>query len=231
MLNDLVLPKPARKSFRGGGSLPRFASRLPEPFDDDKVFRFEHVSLIGSKLQSPIDYASLSDGEHQLAQILGIFAMVSSPNSLFLLDEPESHSNPQWRVEFISSLMDLMTSQGNRRSRSPASRQDALMTTHAPFVPSDMDKERVLIFSKDQTTKEIRVRRPLIQTFGTSFEAILEECFGVTPPISGEARNEIARLRRSKSMKNVASGMKGLGYSLEKALLADHLRTLKKTRK
>lgn len=231
MLNDLAISKKVRDRFERESELRRFASRLPEPQDEDKVFRFEHVTLHSSKMATPVNYVSLSDGEHQLAQILGTFAMVSFPGVLFLLDEPESHSNPKWRVEFISSLMDLRTPNGDRRTNTPASRQDALITTHAPFVPSDIDRERVLIFRKDVETKEILVKRPLIQTFGTSFEAILEECFGVTPPISGEARNEIDRLRRSKSEKNVIKGMEKLGYSLEKAILADHLRNLKNTKK
>ena len=231
MLNDLILPPPARKSFTSSGAFPKFASQLPEPFDEDKVFRFEHVTLAGTDSGLSVDYSSLSDGEHQLAQILGTFAMASFPGVLFLLDEPESHSNPQWRVEFISALMNLRTPKGDRRSGTLAARQDALMTTHAPFVPSDLDKQQVLIFSKDPKTKEVAVKRPLIQTFGSSFEAILEECFGVTPPISGEARSAIDKLRKSKSEKNVAKGMEKLGYSLEKAMLSDHLRNLRNDKK
>lgn len=37
------------------------------------------------------------------------------PDVLFLLDEPESHFNPQWRVKFISRLLDLP----NRKRFSP----------------------------------------------------------------------------------------------------------------
>ena len=187
MLNDLAIPKQTRMRFKKDTEARRFAARLPEPQDEDKVFRFERVNFEAVS-GGVVDYVSLSDGEHQLAQLLGTFLMISFPGVLFLLDEPESHFNPQWRVKFISRLMDLPTPNGERRNNSPAARQDALMTTHAPFVPSDMARNRVLIFSKDDETGRAKVRLPDIETFGTIFDAILDECFDVRPPISEEPR-------------------------------------------
>jgi restriction system-associated AAA family ATPase len=227
MLNDLAIPKQTRTRFKKDTEARRFASRLPEPQDEDKVFRFERVNFEAVS-GGIVDYVSLSDGEHQLAQLLGTFLMISFPGVLFLLDEPESHFNPQWRVKFISRLKDLPTPNGNRRDHSAASRQDALMTTHAPFIPSDIARNRVLIFSKDEATGRAKVRLPDIETFGTTFEGILDECFDVRPPISQEPRDEISRLQRSKSKKAIKDGMKELGYSVGKAVLADRLRQLEK---
>jgi restriction system-associated AAA family ATPase len=227
MLNDLAIPKQTRTRFRKDTEARRFAARLPEPQDEDKVFRFERVNFEAIS-GGVVDYVSLSDGEHQLAQLLGTFLMISFPGVLFLLDEPESHFNPQWRVKFISRLMDLPTPNGKRRDQSAASRQDGLMTTHAPFLPSDMARNRVLIFSKDDETGRAKVRLPDIETFGTTFDAILDECFGVRPPISQESRDEISRLQRSKSKRAIQDGMKELGYSVGKAVLADRLRELEK---
>jgi restriction system-associated AAA family ATPase len=227
MLNDLAIPKQTRTRFKKDAEARRFASRLPEPQDEDKVFRFERVNF-GAVSGGVVDYVSLSDGEHQLAQLLGTFLMISFPGVLFLLDEPESHFNPEWRVKFISRLMDLPTPNGKRRDNPPASRQDALMTTHAPFVPSDMPRNRVLIFSKDDETGRAKVRLPDIETFGTFFDAILDECFGVRPPISEEPRRKISKLKKSNSVKEIRSGMAQLGPSVDKAFLADRLRHLAK---
>jgi restriction system-associated AAA family ATPase len=227
MLNDLAIPKQTRTRFKKDTESRRFASRLPEPQDEDKVFRFERVNFEAVN-GGVVDYVSLSDGEHQLAQLLGTFLMISFPGVLFLLDEPESHFNPQWRVKLISRLMDLPTPNGQRRKKSLASRQDALMTTHAPFVPSDMARNRVLIFSKDDETGHAKVRLPDIETFGTTFDAILDECFDVRPPISQESRNEISRLKESTSRKAIKEGLMELGYSVDKAILADRLRQLEK---
>lgn len=225
MLNDLAIPKQTRTRFRNDTEDRRFAARLPEPQDEDKVFRFEQVNFRAHSSGKIVDYVSLSDGEHQLAQLLGTLCMVSSPDVLFLLDEPESHFNPQWRVKFISRLLDLPTANGTRRTASQASQQDALLTTHAPFVPSDLPRERVLIFGKDGT-KGIVVRRPEIETFGTTFDSILDECFDVRPPISHEPRKEIEKLIKSSDAEEVKDGMASLGHSVEKAFVADHLRQL-----
>jgi restriction system-associated AAA family ATPase len=232
MLNDLVLSKKARERVRRDVITRRFASRLPEPEEDDKVFRFERVRFRKQKktgegmYAEEVDYVSLSDGEHQLGQLLGIFCMLSSPNVLFLLDEPESHFNPQWRVEFISRVLDIPTQDGNRREISRATQQDCLLTTHAPFISSDMQRDRVFIFSKDENEK-IQIKNPDIETFGATFDTIIGECFGIRPPISQVSRDEIQGLMRSDDAETVMAGIQRLGDSVEKAFLVDHLQQIK----
>lgn len=228
MLNDLAIPKRTRDRFQKDTRTRRFASRLPEPQDEDKVFRFEQVQFIAKENGKVVDYVSLSDGEHQLIQILGVFSMLSFPNILFLLDEPESHSNPQWRVKFISRLLDLPTSNGKRSVDTSAKvkEQECLLTTHAPFVPSDMSREKVFVFGKEKD--KVVVRHPDIETYGTTFDTILEECFGVRPPISKASLGEIEELMQSDDPKEIRAGMERLGHSVEKVFLADRLNQLEK---
>ncbi len=224
MLNDLAIQKSTRERFRRDTKSRRFASRLPEPQDEEKVFRFEQVRFTSQAKNKVVDYVSLSDGEHQLVQILGIFSMLAFPNVLFLLDEPESHLNPQWRVKFVSRLLDLPTKGGVRREISKVSEQECLLTTHAPFVPSDMSRNKVFIFEKEKSSVE--VRHPNIETYGTTFDTILEECFGVRPPISQVSLDEIASLMKSESAEEIKEGMNRLGHSVEKIFLADRLRQI-----
>lgn len=164
--------------------------------------------------------------EHQLGQLLGTFCMLSFPNVLFLLDEPESHFNPHWRVKFIYRILDLPTSGGVRKNNTKVSEQDCLLTTHSPFVPSDMKREKVFIFNKEEG--KVIVRHPEIETYGTTFDTILEECFGVRPPISEVPLREIQELKESDSPEELKAGIEGLGYSVEKVFLADRLRQLTK---
>jgi restriction system-associated AAA family ATPase len=224
MLNDLAIPKYTRNRFRRDTKTRRFASRLPEPQDEDKVFRFERVNFVAETDDEVVDYVSLSDGEHQLGQILGTFSMLSFPNVLFLLDEPESHNNPQWRIKFISRLLDLPANGGTRGSISDAAQQDCLLTTHAPFVPSDMSRNKIFIFAKDGG--KVVVRHPDIETYGTTFDTILEECFGVRPPISRVSLEDIESLMESDDPEEIRNGMLRLGHSVEKAFLADRLQQL-----
>lgn len=225
MLNDLAIPKVSRERLRRDIKARHFASRLPEPQDEDRVFRFEEVRFVPINGTGQVDYVSLSDGEHQLAQILGTMCMASFGNVLFLLDEPESHFNPQWRVKFISRLMGLPTANGKRGDLTALSaQQECLLTTHAPFVPSDMTRAKVLIFNKG--TDGVRVRRPDIETFGATFDSILDECFDVRPPMSELPRQEIADLMQCQNLEAIMAGISRLGDSVERVFLKDRLRQL-----
>lgn len=217
LLNDLAIPRAARKRLDRAVRERRFASRLPEPQQEDMVFGFEEVRFwpVNSENKA-VDYVSLSDGEHQQALILGTYAMISESNALFLLDEPESHFNPQWRVKFVQRLMELTRGREN---------QELLLTSHAPFVPSDMPREQVLIFERDG--EKVTVKEPRIETFGATFDKILETCFNIRPPISRIAEERINDLLKSSDVVEVEKALAELGQSVEKAFLADHLRRLK----
>lgn len=222
LLNDLAIPKEARDRLKKEIETRNFASRLPEPQDEEKIFRFEQVRFFRgdeTNIANCLDYVSLSDGEHQQAQVLGVFAMILQDNALFVLDEPESHFNPRWRVEFVKRLLQLpVTGRGS---------QEVLLTSHAPFVPSDLRREQVHVFSKGADEK-ITVERPTVETYGATFDRILDHCFGVRPPISQLARDEIGQLMKDGTPDELREGIKTLGSSFEKAFLSDRLRQLEK---
>lgn len=220
LLNDLAIPRAARQRLHKAVTERRFASRLPEPQQEDLVFGFEEVRFYPkSKLKNAevVDYVSLSDGEHQQALILGLFAMIREQNALFVLDEPESHFNPQWRIKFAKRLLDLPGRRGD---------QEVLLTTHAPFVPADLPREQVLIFSRNGS--ELTVVNPDMETFGANFDRILEHCFNVRPPISQIARDQITKLLSSDDITKLEEALPRLGASVEKSFVSDRLRQLKK---
>jgi restriction system-associated AAA family ATPase len=240
LLNDLAISSPARKRFEMDVRKRRFATRLPEPPEEDKVFRFEEITFHpsqggGTTKANPVDYVSLSDGEHQLVQMLGVFSMVDEPNVLFLLDEPDSHLNPVWRVKFMSQLAKTPTANGAREDpNGQAAAQDVVITTHAPFVPSDLPRDQVMIFRRPDGPQHpaqvgIRARRPDIQTFGASYDQILEQCFGVSPPISKQSQEVIGALLESSDPGEVEAGLKMLGPSVERIQVIDHLDELKRS--
>lgn len=220
LLNDLAIPRTARKRLDKAVSERRFASRLPEPQQEDLVFGFEEVRFHSDKRGNAevVDYVALSDGEHQQTLILGLFSMIRDENALFILDEPESHFNPQWRVKFAKRLLELPGKRGE---------QEVLLTSHAPFVPADLSREQVLVFSREGDT--ITVDNPPIETYGANFDRILEHCFDIRPPLSQIARDDIAELLESDSVDDLEEAMGRLGSSVEKSFVADRLRQLKKS--
>ncbi len=225
MLNDLAISRKTRQRVRKETRERHFAARLPEPADEDKVFRFEQVKFISRIDNSAVDYVSLSDGEHQLCQLLGMLLMQEASGVMFLLDEPESHFNPQWRVKFISKVMGLPTNTGKRSNTAvAAAEQECMLTTHAPFVPSDMSRERVFIFKKEGGKAD--VQNPSIQTFGNTFDSIVEECFGVVPPISQRSLAKINKMMESTDTEELKKTISEIGDTVHKALLIERLMQL-----
>src|SRR5438045_8241908 len=93
-------------------------------------------------------------------------------NSLFLLDEPETHFNPDWRSSFISTLRDCLDEKDNSILR------DILITSHSPFIVSDCVSDNVLIFKKPKgKNKTVKVSRPDFKTFGASVNLLTQQIF------------------------------------------------------
>ncbi|MCU8075662.1 AAA family ATPase [Shewanella sp. SM29] len=135
------------------------------------------------KLKSPnvtTLYDRLSDGEHQLIQILGSLMLFDHQQTLFILDEPESHFNPEWRIEFI----DIISKYVN------LSNLELMISTHSPFVLSACKAERVLHFEKDGVGNVSII--PLeVETYGASFDSLLTSVFDLDVLISKRPLIEI----------------------------------------
>ncbi len=78
--------------------------RPPIVGHEDRVFRFDEIFLTIDNLEYTIPYIGISDGEHQFLQTVGTILLFEQRNVLFLLDEPETHFNPQWRRSLVSIL-------------------------------------------------------------------------------------------------------------------------------
>lgn len=73
---------------------------VPTLASDERVMRFKNFYFTKQGVAKPMLLKELSDGEHQLLHSLGLCLLFRDTNSLFLLDEPETHFNPDWRANF-----------------------------------------------------------------------------------------------------------------------------------
>lgn len=55
----------------------------------------------------PLTFRELSEGEQQLLTVLGLLKFTGGKDSLFLLDEPDTHLNPSWAVKYLKFLEDV----------------------------------------------------------------------------------------------------------------------------
>ncbi|MDQ7746332.1 restriction system-associated AAA family ATPase [Hydrogenophaga pseudoflava] len=153
---------------------------VPKLASDERVMRFKFVRFAKKGVKEALMLKSLSDGEHQLLHSLGLCLLFRDTNSLFLLDEPETHFNPDWRASFISRLRQGL------RGREGAS-QEMLITTHSPFLISDSKPEKVLVFEKDRISGNVTIKHPEFNTLGASINKITMNTFGKRETVGGIA--------------------------------------------
>lgn len=161
---------------------------VPTLASDERIMRFKFVRFSKEGCDEPLMLKELSDGEHQLLHSLGLCLLFRNTNSMFLLDEPETHFNPDWRANFISRLRQCFPKDSDAN-------QEMLITTHTPFLISDSKPEKVLIFKKDKTTREVSISHPEYNTLGASINKITMNTFDKRETIGAYAQGILDDLR------------------------------------
>jgi len=60
------------------------------------------IQLKGCK--APATFQDLAEGERQLLTVLGLMRFTAEKEALFLLDEPDTHLNPAWCLDYLDNL-------------------------------------------------------------------------------------------------------------------------------
>ena len=180
---------------------------------DEMIFKFKNFMI--EKNEKLILSKSLSDGEHQFLHTIGLSLIYKNTSSLFLLDEPETHFNPDWRAKYISVLEKCF--KGDNQS------PEILISSHSPFIVSDTKRNHVLIFDK---TKDgiVNCKKADFNTFGASVNKITMEVFGKKETIGNVANSEILKFKSElDESENIGllidKADRELGESVEKILL------------
>ena len=122
-------------------------------------------------------FRELSEGEQQLLTVLGLLRFTSESESLFLLDEPDTHLNPRWCVDYISYLKQFVQDREQRAETS-----HILLTTHNPLAIAELTKEQVQVLrlSKDQESRRVVAFHPEMDPRGLGYAAIVtSDMFGI----------------------------------------------------
>lgn len=228
-LNLFHIEKDVKQRVYNSSNLYIHDDVLPVLYDEKRIIRFKDFKIKRDGIFEPIFTKALSDGEHQFLHSMGVCILFKEKNVLFLLDEPETHFNPEWRSKFISTLKDCLL--GTQKSdevpanvtvTSPEKKHqgesEILITSHSPFIVSDCRKENVFIF------KNGKAENPKINTFGTSVSILTEEIFNKSESISKLGEEEIERIKKlpmetEEQIQNAKEESRSVGESVEKVLL------------
>lgn len=229
MQNFYTIPDDVLEMVTNGPSWLILSDELPKQNPNDLIFRIEGVFVKKEGIDEVIKYKGLSDGEHQFIQVVGMILMMEESGCLFLLDEPDTHYNPLWRSQLINTINNVVKFKPQNRNEQ-IRLQEIVITTHSPFVISDLKQRNVYIFRKEGNA--VKFSPCHFQTFGASSSIILEEIFGKSDSISEMARKElillIGKVKTLDQLSEVASILNNqFGESVDKFEYYNQLRTIK----
>lgn len=134
-----------------------------------------------------VTFRELSEGEQQLLTVLGLLKFTSEEESLFLLDEPDTHLNPSWAVKYLNFLQQFV---GNDKKERESSH--VVLTTHNPLAIAELVKGQVQILQRNPENLSISVEPPQGDPRGMGFAGILtSDMFGLESALDDHTVNLI----------------------------------------
>lgn len=164
----------------------------------------------------PLTFRELSEGEQQLLTVLGLLKFTGGHDSLFLLDEPDTHLNPSWAVKYLKFLRDFVP---NHES------SHLLMVTHHPLAIAELEKGQLQIMKRLEDGK-INAASPDESPQGMGINLILRsDMFGLQTTLDSATNNKLLRRNilasqeklgsdEEDELKMINSELDGLGFSL-----------------
>jgi predicted ATPase len=188
---------------RDGDALRRFASNYDSDQDLFAALEAADISDLFRELivwvtrtndaTGDVAFSDLSDGERQLLMVLGLIRVSRGREALFLLDEPDTHLNPAWQLNYLDLIAEWT---------GVAADQDKcqiLLTSHNPLTIASLTRSQVRVMHADEN-RIISVDPPYADPRGMGFTATLTEIFGLPTSLDEETqkkldeRNTLARI-------------------------------------
>jgi predicted ATPase len=132
----------------------------PSPQEFFKALESTYISALISEVRIRVNikntdgsltFRELSEGEQQLLMVLGLLRFTREEESLFLLDEPDTHLNPAWSQRYLEFLREVVGDQETSH---------IIMATHDPLVISGLERSQVVILSRDSESGSIHANNP-----------------------------------------------------------------------
>ncbi|MFF7576562.1 AAA family ATPase [Streptomyces sp. NPDC008061] len=144
-----------------------------------------------ARTSAPLTFRELSEGEQQLLLVLGLMRFTREEESLFLLDEPDTHLNPAWSVQYRKFLSEFGGLDDGCQ---------VLMATHDPLVVAGLLKEDVRILQR-QDDGSISAVEPLDDPQGMGVGALLtSDVYGLRSQLDLETLDKLDEKRRLSSL-------------------------------
>jgi ABC-type multidrug transport system ATPase subunit len=189
---------------------------LLETLDISDLIREVRIWVDKIGVEGEIPFHEISDGEKQLLSVLGLMRFTGRDESLFLLDEPDTHLNPAWKWDYLQLVKEV--AQKNSESH-------VILTSHDPLTMGGLLKSQVQVMSVSKDGK-LSVRPPDVDPRGLGFTSILTQIFGLPTTLDPETqnrlneRNALVRIEKRTKKQEVrliklSQQLRELGFLLE----------------
>ena len=124
----------------------------------DSFFRYAEGAYVGDLIDEvritvkkrdedggKVSFTQLSEGELQMLTVVGLMRITREEHCLFLLDEPDTHLNPLWKLRYFDEIDDAMA---NEAGLGAAGESQVLLTTHDPILLCSLLREQVHILRR-----------------------------------------------------------------------------------
>lgn len=181
----------------------QLASAYARPQDFFKVLESTDISDLLLEIRvtvkvrtidGAISFRELSEGEQQLLLVLGLLRFTAEDESLFLLDEPDTHLNPAWSVQYLAFIEEIVGKQASGH---------IVMATHDPLVFAGLTRREVRVMQRDDITGRIKAAPPAEDPRGMGVEAILtSDLFRLKSALDLPTQKALDRKRELQSIAN-----------------------------
>ena len=178
-------------------ALGRIAEQIGEPARFFKYLESTYISDLIDEvrinvkhrdIKGSLNFTQLSEGEQQLLTVLGLMRFTHEDESLFLLDEPDTHLNPIWKLRYFDEIDRVV----KLRNDSLSANSQLIITTHDPLMIGSLRKEQVRILKKDKGM--VSVEEPEEHPQGIGFAGLLKsEFFGLRSTVDTETLRRLDR--------------------------------------
>ncbi len=208
----------------------------------DSFFRYAEGAYIGDLIDEvritvkkrdehggKISFTHLSEGELQMLTVLGLMRITREDHCLFLLDEPDTHLNPIWKLRYFDDIEGVLgDSQGggfdsgafdSSAFDTSAGQSQILITTHDPMMVGSLKREQVHILRCDGHRTMVDVPDEHPQGMGVT-GLLKSELFGLSSTLDIETERRLFR-RNELFVKSPRTPEEDAELSLLSAELAD----------
>lgn len=168
----------------------------------DSFFRYAEGAYIGDLIDEvritvkkrdehggKVSFTQLSEGELQMLTVLGLMRITRENHCLFLLDEPDTHLNPIWKLRYFDDIEGVLGADENQVEQGES---QILITTHDPMMVGSLKREQVHILRRrgDQTV----VEQPDVHPQGMGVTGLLKsDLFGLSSTLDVETERRLFR--------------------------------------